>query len=244
MADYEAVARAHMAQQVRQAGTVQVALARLWDKHLDPTDVQGSFLRFRRDALVYIGAGRTISDRTALRYIDNLAELADVTAPSLAAAGLDDVHIEASLSAATAKSLRRARSLESRGLDPSVALSIAKGNMLGAAKRHVLNAGRDRLMRSSTGDGFNGWARVSDGAPCPFCSMLVSRGPVYSARSGSFGAHDRCGCSVRLVPHNDPTGGWSDQALRLRELWERTSDDPSAWRATIELARKPLALAA
>lgn len=241
--DYEAVARAHMAQQVREAGTVQLALARLWEQHLDPRDVQGSFLRFRRDALVYIGAGRTISDRTALRYVNSIAELADVGVPAVSAATIDNRHIEASLTAASAKSLRRADSLQRRGLDPSVALHVALGNVLGASKRHVLNAGRERLMRSSTGEGFGGWARVSDGAPCSFCAMLVSRGPVYSSR-GSFGAHDRCGCSARLVPHNDPTGGWSEQALRLRDLWERTSDDPTAWRATIELARKPLALAA
>ncbi|KAB5606685.1 hypothetical protein EHS19_06735 [Bifidobacterium jacchi] len=28
----------------------------------------------------------------------------------------------------------------------------------------------------------DGWRRVSDGDPCAFCAMLVTRGPVYTSR--------------------------------------------------------------
>jgi len=220
-ADFDSLARAHMSAQVGEAAKVQLALSVLWDRTIDPDDIGGSFWRFREQAATYIGAGRTLSEATAQRYFGNLKAVAglDTELPAVVRDVLPAAAAKGSLSAATGKSLKRALDNVRAGDSPNLALATAKGNMLGSAKRQVLNAGRSRLMRLSRADkDIIAWARVTDGGPCSFCAMLVSRGPVYKT-ANKFPAHDRCGCSVRPVTKNDPSGGWSDDARAYKELW-------------------------
>ncbi|ALX67274.1 VG15 protein [Microbacterium sp. XT11] len=221
--DYDALAKAHMRSQVTHAATVQAALSRLWEETIDPSDLGRSFLDFRSKAVTYINAGRTISNRTADTYLAAIKDAAGLSAPVLgnAETRLPTGRIESSLTAATGKALARAEALQRRGLDPSAALAVALSNMLGSAKRQIINASRSRVIDSTRRDPqLDRWARVSDGAPCRFCAMLVSRGPVYSALSVHFAAHDRCGCNARPVTPDDPTGGWSPEAIRYRDAWE------------------------
>lgn len=224
--DYDALARAHMKSQVAHAGASQAALARLWDETIDPQDLTRSFARFRELAVPYIGAGRLLSDRTADTYLGAVKEVAGLaplalTAAELATDRLSNGVIKSSLTAATGKSLARAAFLISQGVDPVLAIAAAKSNMLGSAKRQIINASRSRILTATRRDPDMGrWARVSDGMPCAFCAMLVSRGPVYSALSVHFEAHDRCGCNARPVTRNDPTGGWAPDARRFRDAWD------------------------
>jgi len=217
----DAMAKAHMAQQVREAAVVQAALSRLWDETIDPSDLTRTFLLFRERATPIIGGGRIISERTADAYYAKLLAFKGLdpdgtVAPSPIAAA----QIKSSLSASTAKSLARAEALQRRGVGSAEALAAAKSNMLGSAKRQILNASRTRLTaRSRAHRRIRGWARVSDGAPCGFCAMLVGRGPVYSEDGAYFAAHDRCGCSVRLVTYDDADGGWSDEARAYRDAY-------------------------
>lgn len=51
-----------------------------------------------------------------------------------------------------------------------------------------------------------GWRRVSDGDPCAFCAMLVSRGPAYTSgrkallrASDGHKYHPHCGCTIEPV---------------------------------------------
>lgn len=81
-----------------------------------------------------------------------------------------------------------------------------------------------------------GWRRVSDGDPCAFCAMLVTRGPVYTSRDKALHTtnpapgipagtlhkyHPHCGCTVEIVYDDwQPTEQeqqWIDDYYRAAE---------------------------
>lgn len=83
------------------------------------------------------------------------------------------------------------------GFSPQAAKLNSLTTMSGAVTRHVLDGGRQTVLRSIEADTRTvGWQRVTDGAPCHFCAMLASRGAVYGEGSADFQAHDHCGCSA------------------------------------------------
>lgn len=68
-----------------------------------------------------------------------------------------------------------------------------------AVSRMVENAGRGAVFDAIQADGKAlGWVRVSDGDPCAFCAMLLSRGAVYKSAESAYGDgdlyHDNCQC--------------------------------------------------
>jgi hypothetical protein len=235
--DFEARSHAHMTEQVRHAGVVQAALSRYWDAMIDPDDFAATFERFREVALPLVQAGRSISEADAERYYREIMAAAELEASVLLPrTPRPDAAIRASLSAGAGAQYTDYRLRQ--GADAARTVAAAKSGMLGSAKRQMLNAGRSRLVSIANSDpNVLGWARQSDGAPCPFCAMLVSRGPVYSAATAGFRAHDRCGCSARLVPINDPSGGWSAEAREYRKLWDENKGDPDEFRRAIEQKR-------
>lgn len=220
--DFERLAQAHMAQQVRDSAKVEAVIIRLWQSTIDPRDPFASYERFRKAAAVYTVAGNTVSQRTAAAYIAALGELSTETlglAPLLTA---DPDVIAAKLASPALPAMSRAQAAVNTGKSSELALEAALSQTLGVVKREILNGGRDRIVESSRTRGFRGWSRVSDGKPCAFCLMLVSRGPIYhddSDASGGFKAHYRCGCSPRLITNDDPSGGWTSQAREFRKLW-------------------------
>ena len=81
------------------------------------------------------------------------------------------------------------------------ALNATIGELATRTHQEVLAAGRETVQRSA-----RRWRRVSDGNPCGFCAMLVSRGPVYtSASTAGQGRkyHGRCGCTVEPIDSPD-----------------------------------------
>jgi hypothetical protein len=110
----------------------------------------------------------------------------------------------------------------------------------GAAARQTLNGGRQTIIDMAKHEPYyHGWIRVSDGKPCSFCAMLLSRGPVYwSQDTAGEGEHwhDSCACSVRPFASGDP---WPEANQRYRDLWNQTKHDKStdpaiAFRRAIE----------
>lgn len=107
--------------------------------------------------------------------------------------------------------IARAKTQTAAGRAPREAVSHAVESMLGAGQRHVLNAGRRVVAESTARNRYSlGWRRVSDGKPCAFCAMLVTRGPAYRAKATALVLHryhDRCGCTAEEVfDHWEPTG--------------------------------------
>lgn len=69
--------------------------------------------------------------------------------------------------------------------------------ILGGTQRRIANAARHTVTTSAVEDpGARGWYRVGDGNSCEFCSLLLSRGAVYTEATADFAAHDHCGCSA------------------------------------------------
>ncbi|QWY81827.1 MuF-like minor capsid protein [Microbacterium phage Honk] len=219
-AELDAMARHHMRTQVVRVTATQAALSRLWDELVEPNDPR-TFERFKARAVPLIMAGRGISQNEAQAYFERLhnvsgldGDLARVYAPEFRPR-----YAVSSLDAASGKALDRAGILAAKGASTAATMEVAKRAMLASAKRQVLNAGREHIIALTKTSGYGRWARVSDGSPCAFCRMLVSRGPVYTASSVHFRAHDGCGCSARPVRKDE--SGWSEQALEARELFQR-----------------------
>lgn len=92
----------------------------------------------------------------------------------------------------------RYESLAGWGIDPlfgevpnvEAAVSLLSGGM----QRIVANAFRETVTAATAQDkAARGWAREGGGG-CDFCSMLISRGAVYSEATADFESHDRCHC--------------------------------------------------
>jgi hypothetical protein len=223
--DLDRIARAHMAQQVREVAETQATLARLWDLTLDPSDIDGSFQVFQSRASALIKGSRSRGELTAQQYYQAQKVLAGFATPA-PMVDLQPEGARANRNALHATSVAKAKAAIARGEAPEVALQAAKAAMLRSAKRRILEAPRKRLIAlSAEDDDAVGWARVSDASPCYFCAMLVSRGPVYTGVTAKFRAHDGCGCSARPVMRGDSAGGWSEDARALRKLW----DDPGEY---------------
>lgn len=237
MVEMHDLATAHMRQQVREVAAIQAALAELWDRTMDPGDLEGSFQRFQSGATGLIKGGRTRAESTAQAYFADAKVAAGYPRPTYLV-DFQPTQTLANRNALHATSVGHAKRQIARGVDPVTATAAAKVAMLRAAKRRVLEAPRQRLTQLSKRDpDVRAWARVSDGNPCAFCAMLVARGPIYSGTD--FESHDGCGCSVEAVFNNDPTRGWSPEALALKEVYENTPADVTFRAALAEARTRP-----
>lgn len=67
----------------------------------------------------------------------------------------------------------------------------------GGLQRRIANYSRLTVTGSSVQDPrADGWQRVGSGSSCPFCSLLISRGAVYSDATADFAAHDHDDCQA------------------------------------------------
>lgn len=113
-----------------------------------------------------------------------------------------------------------------RGIAAGLTQEAARRNALvavtGSAARHVLNGGRETILRSTRTDKqARGWQRITAGEPCAFCQMLASRGPAFkSQRTASFSAHDHCVCTAEPVYRG---GEWTPQATGFRRRWNEAT---------------------
>lgn len=104
------------------------------------------------------------------------------------------------------KLIRKGRSEKDASNAAFVALSKSM-------KRHILNAGREKLAEAANRDeDAKYYARVTDGDPCYWCAMLASRGYVYLSKKSALEAsgkrgnrqagedyHDGCGCTIEIA---------------------------------------------
>jgi hypothetical protein len=123
------------------------------------------------------------------------------------------------------------------GMTPQAAMDAALTRTSGAVGRHVMNGGRNTLMRSVESDRTaEGWSRVTSSNPCHFCAMLASRGPAYTSEdTADFKAHDHCSCGVE--PHY-PGAEWPGRGREFQALWQehaKGAEDPvNAFRRVLE----------
>jgi hypothetical protein len=222
----DALTETYRVSQAKVSGEAGLLVGQAFRTLLDPSDLDRTF------PLYASVAGRVISTRrvkaaglgSAYYAAHRQASKVEAELPRLALASpASSVQLTTSLlvtgPVAVKQSLARGDSVET-------AFRKAETKTMGAAYRHVANAGRFTIHGSILRDSAAvGWARVSDGSPCAFCAMLVSRGPVYKSQaSAGFGEsgkyHDGCGCFV--VPLYSSRSAWSGNAREYRDLWDDT----------------------
>lgn len=116
--------------------------------------------------------------------------------------------------------------------DPAVARRVMGQMLGGSAQRLTLGGDRATVMRTFTeSEAIAGWRRVGGG--CPFCTMLISRGAVYSKNTADFPSHDSCKCSAVPLYRREPE---PESVRRLAEQWGEVTagatgpDKLRAWR--------------
>jgi len=93
-----------------------------------------------------------------------------------------------------------------KGLPPVSALQQVSRSISMETRKMILAGGRGVVRESGKADRRAiGVRRVSDGDPCTFCAMLVSRGPAYTSEAAALAKgngdpyHKGCGCSVEII---------------------------------------------
>lgn len=217
----------HRRAQVRLAITADSQARRVWDSTLDLNDLKGSQPIWKKAVLDLLETWWRISADTAAAYLPRFREAEtgdgsfDVAVPRFDrrnAAGRID------WTGATNVLWRIAR-----GETQETAYAAARSLFLGVFHEAVLTGGRTTIENWAKKDPRAiGWRRVSDGDPCAFCAMLVTRGPVYtsaakaglSARTGSK-YHPHCGCTVEVVygdwKPTEQERQWIDEYYRAAE---------------------------
>lgn len=215
------MADTHRVAQSRLASGVAADVAAAFEL-LDPADLSGSFPRYAGALGPRVRARHAASSGLGAAFFRRVREVegvAGVFSP-LPASPLDPERLATSLAVTGPVSWKSALA---RGADAVSARRSAQAAATGAATRLVLDGGRSSVLRSiGADDRARGYMRVSDGSPCAFCAMLVSRGAVYKQNTATFRAHDSCGCSA--VPFWEASPEQSAHADELWDLWNSTRD--------------------
>lgn len=189
--------RSHRLAQKRIATDTITAMRRIWPL-LDGYDLDSTAPAWLDAAVPVIDAFRAESARNAAAYVRafRAIEIGRGATPVLAGAVAPDVATTSLLVTGPIS----VKSAVARGVPIVRAMSVAEASSSAAAMRHALNAGRETVTGTlATDQAARGWARVSGGGACKFCSMLAGRGHVYSAGTVDFQAHDGCSCSAEPV---------------------------------------------
>jgi hypothetical protein len=222
-ADGAALTEAHRLAQAAIVRQAQTAATVVFHAALDPRDLDGSFSRYVSTMTPVVQAYREAASGTALTYYGALRAAEGVTdpLPDLSPAeAVEDARVATSLLVTGPAAIR---SKTAAGMPVGDAVVQALTMTLGSVGRHVTNGQRETLADAVRRDpSAHGYARVSDGRPCAFCAMLVSRGPVYKSQAtADFRAHDHCGCG--LAPFFEGASGWTAQARAFDALWREST---------------------
>lgn len=208
---------------------------------LNLSDFDGTWPAARRALAQVIRAERRASADLGAVYYRQARSAAGL--PAATSVGrprpLSPERLEKALDGAGPAVFRRSLRL---GATPADALDRIAVTVSGTATRLALEGGRDVVENSvREDDDALGWARISDGDPCAWCAMLLSRGAIYkSAKTAGSVAHggelfhDHDGCQV--VPIFDRDSPLVAQADDLYEQWKRVTAGHSgaearkAWR--------------
>lgn len=225
----------HRQSQLRVRAAALRDVTRLW-RGVEPTDLVGTIDRFAAAAAVVARARNRQSAETAARYYDRFRRAEQVPEEaSVVVAEPPEEGIAASVvRGAGLAGIVRARG---RGFSPGAAARAGLKRVAGSTSGLVLSGARDTILASSLTDGQAGgrWQRVTSGDPCAFCTMIASRGPVFSADAGGFEAHDNCACMAEPAYDGTRLPAASE---RLRERLEAAGvdlEDVTAIRDALDL---------
>lgn len=185
------------------------------------TGDESSFRMLVSATVPLVGAHRQTSSALATAYYEMFRRTEQAGGSPTPRPGdpLDEDAIRTSLYVTGLNSVKT--SLE-HGFTIQAAKQNAFVRVSGAVTRHMLNGGRDALVKSTASDPkAGGWGRVTSSSPCAFCAMLASRGAVYSEDTADFQSHDHCACEVEPQYEGSKLPGRADY---FWELWQQVSD--------------------
>lgn len=165
-------------------------LRRIWGS-LDPNRLEQTTPGWLTAALAIVATQYQASALIARRYFQAF-RIAEVGAASgdLPEPVFDRRAAATSLLVTGPVRLRRATEATLPRFEPIAQTEVAR-----AGSRHAVNGGRETIRQASLDDRrARGWARITSGKPCRFCSLLAGRGAVYSEATVDFQAHDGCHC--------------------------------------------------
>ena len=217
----------HRRRQVALAVTADSQMRRTWDTTLDPDNLEATQPIWKRAMLDTLTKWWHVSANTAAQYLPRFrqAEIGD---------GGIEVGIPRFDRALAGRQLEWGGMVNvlwhvAMGQTREAAYTAARELFLGMFHEAVLTGGRMTIQEWARRDSRAiGWRRVSDGNPCAFCAMLVSRGPVYTSeehaltrQSDGQKFHPHCGCTVEVVYGDWKPDGreqqWVDDYYRAAE---------------------------
>lgn len=119
-------------------------------------------------------------------------------------------------------------------------------NAARAAQRHVRNGARETVDTAYAQDPRTiGYVRTERATCCPFCLMLVSRGPVYDDDSfeasdprfsgpGDQKVHDGCGGDIRPLYDRNDASDFNKASREANALWAETGNYNDFRKAAVE----------
>ena len=260
----------HRLRQNAVAGAVVKKVLALLGAKFDLDRIDESALTFARQAAPVMLAGREHSADLTKTYLEAFHAVETAGDDLVAPPDLDvrdSYDVEAALAELLQTVISVAKSLVGRGYDYERTRAGVEKAVTGRTTRVVADAGRALVENEvRRGQGAVGYARVVDADPCPFCSMLASRGVYYAGkeqpgaqlyRSDSFGAanarfvgdgefkvHDGCQCTLEPVYYrNDGSFHLPGNGDELAREWAQVAagaPDPAAtWRRWRESGTLP-----
>ncbi len=194
-----ALTEAHRKAQLR-ISAKQVAQQRLLWSRLDISDIAGSRAGWLAAAVAVSGRFYAESVQRSEEYVAAYQRAESGRVHEFQVPAFDYRGTAMALEVAgPVGTLQRIRA----GQAPADAARHARSDLQGMASRQVLMGGRLTVSNAGFADPRSvGWRRVSDGSPCAFCAMLVTRGPVYrnpSTAGDGKKYHGHCGCTAEIV---------------------------------------------
>lgn len=121
------------------------------------------------------------------------------------------------------------------------------GDALAVGGKHILDSGRRETQATVLADErLSGWARSDPRPPtCAFCTMLISRGPVYRSQDTAGGMNQwHTHCSCQAVPAVGGVWEGRNQYEAADRLWRehaKTGDQLNSFRRAVGHAAIPSA---
>ena len=224
----------HRRQQLALRASVVRDVMRLWPAW-QPSKPD-SYQAFER-ALVLLVQSRSVQSAALAAHYYEMFRAAEspvhqaVRTVSLAAVR-DEEKIRAAIGATTRGSVYKSLAA---GQTYETVMRNALVNVSGAVSRDVLAGGRDTIFAEERRDPrTTGVARITGAAPCAFCAMLASRGPVYmSAESAGqiegqeMDWHPHCDCSIEVAYEGYEMNA---RSLAQREQWKQSDGTLNGFR--------------
>ena len=226
--------QAHYAAQARNAAILYLLVLRRWGL-VKVDDIDESARAWLAGIVPIIFEYRRRSASLAARYYATFRalELHSLAEPAVArlAATMPLEQLRTSLLVTGPVAFKKKmRAVVADEITIDEALKAAGRTAAAAAVRHAGDGGRQTIIDTVTDDRLAlAYARVTRAAPCYFCAMLASRGPVYPGRAfdvsdarfegeGHAKVHDSCGCSMEPVFSAD--AAWPGRGREFEQLWK------------------------